>query len=140
MSGKANENIKYSIQVGVFGNIFNAQTMQKDLQQLDAYITEDFYKNNKVRYNVRLGYFMDKKSAIAALHDYRNNQNGDGYLVTFSSRNILNSTSSKPDDYSGYKTDSQNSLNENIQDKVSRASIIKALPAEPDGPNQMQLN
>ena len=73
MASKSNDNIKYTIQVGVFSNIFNAQTMQKDLQQLDAYITEDFYNNNKVRYNVRLGYFMDKKSAIAALHDYRNN-------------------------------------------------------------------
>jgi hypothetical protein len=140
VANEGNETIKYSIQVGVFGNILNAQNMQKKLQQLDAYITEDFHKDDKVRYNVRLGYFIDKKSAIAALHDYRNNKNGDGYLVNFSSRNIPGFTGSTLNDHSGYQVNTQNSSNKNIQDKVSQAGIIKALPTETSHMNQTQLN
>jgi len=84
--------IKYSIQVGMYGRLLNAENMMETLQakQLNAYVSD--YKNNKdeVRYNVRFGYFVDKKTAVSALEAYKDNQDGDGYLVRFSVENITN--------------------------------------------------
>ncbi len=84
--------IKYSIQVGMYGRLINAENMMELLQeqQLNAYVSD--YTNNKkeVRYNVRFGYFVDKKAALSALREYKRSQNGDGYLVKFSVENITN--------------------------------------------------
>jgi len=84
--------IKYSIQVGMYGRLRNAENMMELLQeqQLNAYVSD--YTNNKkeVRYNVRFGYFVDKKAALSALREYKRSQNGDGYLVKFSVENITN--------------------------------------------------
>ncbi len=84
------EKIKYSIQVGMYGRLVNAENMMKLLRerQWDAYVSDFSNNKNEVRYNVRFGYYMDKKSAIAALKDYKKTQNGDGYLVKFSVESI----------------------------------------------------
>ena len=83
-------NIKYSIQVGLYGRLINAENMVKMLQaqHFDAYVSGYTSKKNENRYNVRFGYFVDKKSAISALNNYKNKHKGDGYLVNFSVENI----------------------------------------------------
>ncbi len=83
-------NIKYSIQVGIYGRLINAENMMRMLQaqHLDAYVSDDTSKKNEIRYNVRFGYFVDRKSATSALKNYVNKQKGDGYLVNFSVENI----------------------------------------------------
>lgn len=83
-------NIKFSVQVGMFGRLSNAENMMRVLQaqQLDAYVSDYSNKKKEVRYNVRFGYFTDKKSAVSALKAYKNKQKGDGYLVKFSMENI----------------------------------------------------
>jgi cell division septation protein DedD len=82
--------IKYSIQVGMYKRLINAENMMRMLQaqHLNAYVSDYTSKKNESRYNVRFGYFVDKKSAITALKNYRNTQKGDGYLVNFSVENI----------------------------------------------------
>lgn len=84
--------IKYSIQVGMFGRLVNAENMIEKLRQqhLDAYVSDYTNKENETRYNVRFGHFMDKQSAVNALTDYMKNQKGDGYLVRFSVKNMIN--------------------------------------------------
>lgn len=84
--------IKYSIQVGMYGRLENAENMVEALQaqRLNAYVSDYKNKKGEVRYNVRFGYFIDKKAALSALKKYKNNQNGDGYLVRFSVENITN--------------------------------------------------
>ncbi len=86
------QKIKYSIQVGMYGRLINAENMMQMLQaqQLDAYITDYTNKKNEIRYNVRFGYFSDKKSALNKLNTFKNIQKGDGYLVKFTSENIVN--------------------------------------------------
>jgi len=76
----------YSIQVGTYGRLTNAENMVKMLQakNLEAYISEYSNKKNKRLFNVRFGYFADKKTAISALGEYKSSQRGDGYLVKFS--------------------------------------------------------
>ena len=83
--------IKFSIQVGVYGRLINAQNAQAKLQaqHLAAYVSDSANKKNKFRYNVRFGYFVDKKSALTALNEYKNIQKGDGYLVNYSAKNII---------------------------------------------------
>ncbi len=68
--------IKYSIQVGTYGRLVNAENMMRMLraQHIDAYVSDDTNKKNEIRYNVRFGYFVDKKSAKIALKNYINNQ------------------------------------------------------------------
>jgi cell division septation protein DedD len=75
--------INYSIQVGTYGRLANAENMVRKLQaqNLHAYVSEHSSKKNKILYNVRFGYFVDKKKAVSALLDYKSNQTGDGYLV-----------------------------------------------------------
>ena len=82
--------IKFSIQVGIYGRLINAEKMMRKLQaqHLDAYVSDYTNKKNENRYNVRFGYFVDKKSAMNALKNYKNKQKGDGYLVNFSVENI----------------------------------------------------
>lgn len=84
--------IKYSIQVGVYGRLRNAENMVKKLQAqtFDAYITDYTNKKNETRYNVRYGYFSDKRSAISSLEKFRSDKKSDGYLVKFSADNIVN--------------------------------------------------
>ncbi len=84
--------IKYSIQVGMYGRLVNAENMVNTLhgQQYDAYVTDYTNRKNEIRYNVRIGYFVDKKSAIATLNKFKAGQKGDGYLVKFSADNIVN--------------------------------------------------
>jgi cell division septation protein DedD len=86
--------IKYSIQVAVYGRLNNAESMVEKLQakNLDAYVTDYITKKNKTRFNVRFGYFKDKKTALTALKDYIDIEKGDGYLVNFSVDNIVNVT------------------------------------------------
>jgi len=89
--------IKYSIQVGMYGRLVNAENMMKMLQakHFDAYVSDYTNKKNEIRYNVRFGYFPDKKSALAGLKEYKNSQKSDGYLVKFSVENITNLASTK---------------------------------------------
>lgn len=84
--------IKYSIQVGMYGRLHNAENMVTTLrsQKYEAYITDFTNKKNETRYNVRFGYFADKKSAMASLDKFKGDQDGDGYLVRFSADNIVN--------------------------------------------------
>jgi cell division septation protein DedD len=86
------DEIKYSIQVGMFGRLINAENMMKMLQveQYEAYITDYTNKKNETRYNVRFGYFPDRKTALASLEKFKDDNNGDGYLVRFSAGNIVN--------------------------------------------------
>jgi len=83
--------IKYTIQVGMYGRLLNAENVMKLLQaqQYDAYVSDYTNKKNKIRYNVRFGYFEDKKTAIAALKKFKTQQKGEGYLVNFSAKNIV---------------------------------------------------
>jgi len=83
--------IKYSAQVGMYGSLINAENMVKLLQlkKFNAYVADYTNKKNEVRYNVRFGYFVDKKTAIAALKRYKKVEKGDGYLVKFSVDNIV---------------------------------------------------
>jgi len=76
---------KYSIQVGMYGRLVNAEVMAEKLrlQNLHAYVTDYINKKNEVRFNVKFGYFPNKNIAHAALQEYINIQNGDGYLVNF---------------------------------------------------------
>lgn len=83
-------NIKYSIQVGMYGHRNNADAMMTQLQKkrLNAYVSAYTNKKSETRYNVRYGYFKDKKSAISALQDYKSVENVEAYLVRFSAENI----------------------------------------------------
>jgi cell division septation protein DedD len=109
--------IKFSIQVGIYGRLINAQNMREELQEqnLDAYVSESDNKESKFRYNVRFGYFEDKKSALTALKAYKNNQKGDGYVVNFSAENIIADTDNIE----------QTGAEEIIQDEVSETDITK---------------
>jgi len=82
--------IKYSIQVGMYSRLVNAENMVNLLQaqQFDAYVSENINKKNEVLYNVRFGYFADKKTAATALQEYKDKKNGDGYLVKFSLKSV----------------------------------------------------
>lgn len=84
--------IKYSIQAGVYGRLHNAENMMKQLRsdKYEAYITDYTNKNNETRYNVRFGYFVNKKAALASLEKFKSDKNSDGYLVKFSAGNIVN--------------------------------------------------
>ncbi|VAW52193.1 hypothetical protein MNBD_GAMMA06-1322 [hydrothermal vent metagenome] len=86
--------IKYSIQVGVYVGLVNAKNMMKMLkvQQYDAYVSDFINKNNQTRYNVRVGYFANKKSALETLDKFKAEQKSDGYLVNFSAKSIVDTT------------------------------------------------
>jgi len=84
--------INYSIQIGMYGRLNNAEKKMKVLQQsnVDAYISTYLNKKNETLYNVRFGYYPDKKSALAALRKYKNIEDSDGYLVKFAIESIVN--------------------------------------------------
>jgi len=75
----------YTIQVGMYVRLDNAEAVVKKLQlnNLNAYVSDYVNKKSEMRYNARFGYFVDKKSASSALKSFRKNQNGDGYLVNY---------------------------------------------------------
>ena len=77
--------IKYSVQVGMYGRLANAKNMMQKLQAIDfdAYVSDFTNKKNETRYHVRFGYFRDKRAAKSALRQYRQSQKADGYLVKF---------------------------------------------------------
>lgn len=132
--------IKYSIQVGTYGRRVNAESMMRILQakQYDAYITNNITKKGGVQYNVRYGYFADKKSAIHNLNKFKIDQDeaGDGYLVKFSADNIVNVADSMvmkpPVDSSTPKAQSISSKKpaaiptEDIPGNISQAEIFPA--------------
>lgn len=128
--------IKYSVQVGVYGRLINAENMMKMLQaqQFDAYVTDYTNKKDEIRYNVRFGYFADKKLAIAALDEFKTRQKGDGYLVRFSAENIVK-VADAADIEQAVDVPSQNSNTDkvqmpatvppgNAQDKISQADVL----------------
>lgn len=84
------DKIKYSIQVGMYSRLQNAELMmeQLQLQRLNAYVSEFTNKKDESRYNVRFGYFVNKGAALSALATYKSDRKGDGYLVRFSVDNI----------------------------------------------------
>lgn len=90
-SGSSTDVAKYSIQVAVYARLINAKSMMESLQEknLDAYITDYINKKNRTRFTVRFGYFKDKDSARQALKSYIRKHDGDGYLVNFSSDDIV---------------------------------------------------
>lgn len=110
--------IKYSIQVGMYGRLINAENMMRKLQakQWDAYVSDYSNQQDEVRYNVRLGYFKDKESALAALKVYKKNQKADGYLVNFSAKNIV--------DVAHAETIEQPVITEETEKKKSPDSIL----------------
>ena len=127
--------IKYSIQVGMYGRLVNAENMMKMLQaqQFDAYVTDYTNKKNEIRYNVRFGYFADKKFAIAALDKFKSSQNGDGYLVRFSADNIVkvaDAADIEQVDVPGSSIDTDKTLtpvtipSAAAQDKISQVDIV----------------
>lgn len=120
------DKIKYSIQVGMYGRLINAENMMEILQeqQFNAYVSDYTNKKNEVRYNVRFGYFMDKKAALSALGKYKKNQNGDGYLVKFSLEKIINlATASNINKSVIIEESSKNLIPETKQQDVIRDEI-----------------
>lgn len=86
------DEIKYSIQVGVYGQLSNAEKITKKLkaEKFDAYVSTYINGNSEIRYNVRLGYFVDKKSALPTLHYFRDAKKSEAYLVKFSADTMIN--------------------------------------------------
>ncbi len=84
-------NVKFTIQIAVYDSLKNAESMMLSLQKknLDAYVSGYTSKSGKRQFNVRFGYFQEKKMALSALKNYINEHQGDGYLVNFSSENIV---------------------------------------------------
>jgi cell division protein FtsN len=133
--------IKYSIQVGMYGRLFNAENMMSLLQaqKYDAYVTDYTNKKNEIRYNVRFGYFSDKKSALETLAEFKTSQKGDGYLVKFSSDNIVKIAGvadiEKIADVPVHNNETDNRVtpvtvpSASNQDKVSQADTLIDIPA-----------
>ena len=120
------DKIKYSIQVGMYGSLINAENMMGILQeqQFNAYVSDYTNKKNEVRYNVRFGYYTDKKAALSALGKYKKNQNGDGYLVKFSLEEIINlATASNTNKSVIIEDSSKNLIPETKQQDVIRDEI-----------------
>ncbi len=120
--------IKFSIQVGIYGRLINAQNMKRKLQaqHLDAYVSDSGNKKNKFRYNVRFGYFVDKNSAITALEEYKNSQKGNGYLVNYSAENIIKLAGADNTEKTDNEPNSVTTPVDVIQGKVLQADILKA--------------
>ena len=138
-------NIKYSIQVGIYGRLINAENMMRMLQtqHLDAYVSDDTSKKNEIRYNVRFGYFVDKKSAISALKNYINKQKGDGYLVNFSVENITKLADAMDLKQSTTTEETEKKLSpatsplEITGDKVSQADVVSTSTVLADAQSQV---
>ncbi len=128
--------IKYSIQAGMYGRLVNAENMMKMLQakHYDAYVSDYTNKKNEIRYNVRFGYFADKKSAISTLREFKAKQEGDGYLVKFSADNIVNIAGATDIEHAVGVPAGENKVDEALtpvavpsdiaEDKISRADVL----------------
>lgn len=81
------EGATYSIQVGMYGQLENAERKVEELiaTDLSAYLTDYMNKQNKIRYNVRFGYFANRSSARQALATYEKVLSGSGYIVRLQS-------------------------------------------------------
>lgn len=77
------ESALYSIQVGMYSSLDNAERRVEELNntELNAYYDEYLNKNNNTRYNVRFGYFANHRSARRALEIYQQEMSGTGYIV-----------------------------------------------------------
>lgn len=77
------ENAAYSVQVGMYGRLENAERIVEELiaTDLSAYLTDYMNRKNEIRYNVRFGYFADRRSARGALATYEKELSGSGYIV-----------------------------------------------------------
>lgn len=128
------DNIKYSVQVGMYGRLANAENMVKQLQEndFDAYVSGFTNKKNETRYNVRFGYFLNKQTANSALKQYRLSQKADGYLVKF---NVDSMTKQSMDrlvknrqparyDIDESKTEPATKELKSTEDKLSRADSL----------------
>jgi cell division septation protein DedD len=90
------ETASYSIQVGMFGLLENAERKVEELITVDlsAYLVEYMNKQSKLRYKVCFGYFADRKSAINALVIYKKELAGSGYVIPLkSSKDSISKTS-----------------------------------------------
>lgn len=133
---------KYSIQVGMYGRLVNAEIMVDKLQSqnLHAYVTDYINKKNEVRFNVKFGYYSDKKSANAALKDYIEIKKGDGYLVNFTVDHLTHhevaSSAAKSDKKqdSGAELSSVTSLPKHAEDNLNQkeASDVDVVTAAPE--------
>ena len=133
------DSIKYSVQVGMYGRLANAENMVKQLQtkDFDAYVSGFTNKNNETRYNVRFGYFQDRLAAKSALKQYRQSQQADGYLVKFTADSVAGPGSNslvKNRQPAGYdlneydlnedKTEPAPAELKSVDDKLSRADNL----------------
>jgi cell division septation protein DedD len=77
---------RFSIQVGMYGSVNNAEVLLETLNasSLDAYIDEFSNAKGEPRFNVRFGFYRDRASAKAALRAYRSTLAGEGYVVRVS--------------------------------------------------------
>jgi cell division septation protein DedD len=78
------ETASYSIQVGIFGLLENAERKLEELMAVDlsAYLVEYMNKQSKMRYKVCFGYFADRKSAMNALVIFEKELAGSGYVIS----------------------------------------------------------
>ena len=123
------DKIKYSIQAGVYGRLANAEKVMEQLktEKFDAYVSEYTNKSNKVRYNVRLGYFVDKKSALPTLYHFRKEKNSEAYLVKFSADAVVDFVYEESAvGVAGEKVMHKN-INENINVLVNQAKMLSEL-------------
>ncbi len=90
MDNTDEDSASYSIQVGLFRDIENAERKVEDLlaQQLTAYSTETTNKKQEPRYNVRFGYYSSYRTALQALNTYKTALSGDGYLIRLKKKNL----------------------------------------------------
>ena len=77
-------NARYTIQVGMYADIGNAErrVLELEQQQLSAYIDAYTNKQDKERFNVRFGYFNSMSSARKALAIYESEFSGNGYIAS----------------------------------------------------------
>ena len=141
-------NIKYSIQVGTYGRLVNAENMMRMLreQHIDAYVSDYTSKKNEIRYNVRFGYFVEKKSAKIALKNYINKQKGDGYLVNFSFENITKLADAVELKQSTTTEETEKKLSpasaplESTADKVSQTEVVSISTLVADAQSQAMVD
>ena len=115
--------VKYSIQVGFYGRLDNAEKKVNKLQQenLSAYVTDYVSKNNKIRFNVRFGYFVDKNSANKALKAFNKNHKSDGYLVNYAGDKLTHSK--EKSDFSEVKAASTVDSNAGAKEEVPSRTV-----------------
>jgi cell division septation protein DedD len=74
---------EYSVQVGMFRKLKNAENKVEELVALDlnAYLLQYTNKQRKLRYKVCFGFFAKRKSAVNALAIYEKELAGSGYVI-----------------------------------------------------------